>query len=109
MLRTAYDISWKSHLINKSLYGSLPLVSDVVRWKRLALAGHVARHDEPAGRLLLWCPEAKRRVGRPFVTLKAIIEEETGLKGNDLLVTMSNRGVWSSEFVNVSPLSFGIG
>jgi len=78
MLRTAYDISWKSHLTNKSLYGSLPLVSDVVRRKILALAGNVTRHDEPAGRLLLWCPEAKRR---PFVTLKAIIEEETGLKG----------------------------
>ena len=53
MLRAAYNISWRRHPKNKSLYGSLPRVSDVVRRRRLALAGHVTRHGEPAGRLLL--------------------------------------------------------
>ena len=109
MLRAAYNISWRRHPTNESLYGSLPHVSDVVRCRRLALAGHVTRHGKPAGRLLLWSPDAKRRVGRPYITLKAIIEEDTGLTGADLLTAMSDRGIWSPNFVNVSPPPAGIG
>ena len=109
MLRHAYNVSWKSHPTNKSLYGSLPRVLETVRQRRLALVGHVSRHDEPAGKLLLWTPNAKRRVGRPFITLKAIIEEETGLSGGELLAVMADRKRWQSEFVRVSPAPSGIG
>ena len=109
MLRSAYDISWKSHTTNKSLYKSLPRVSEVVKRRRLALAGHVTRHNEPAGRLLLWSPDANRRTGRPNITLKKIIEEETGLSGKELLSVMADRDLWTSGFVNVSPAPTGIG
>ena len=109
MLRTAYNISWRRHPTNKYLYGSLPCISDVVKRRRLSLAGHVTRHNEPAGRLLLWTPDAKRRVGRPYVTLKSIIEEDTGLTGSDLLAAMGDRGLWSSNFVNTSPPPQSIG
>ena len=63
MLRAMYDVSWRSHLTNK--YGNLPRISSVIRSRRLALAGHVTSHEEPATKLLLWSPDAKRRVGRP--------------------------------------------
>ncbi|XP_014664083.1 PREDICTED: uncharacterized protein LOC106806602 [Priapulus caudatus] len=109
MLRAAYNISWRHHLTNKSLYGSLPRISDVVRHYRLALAGHVIRHDEPAGRLLLWTPDTRRGVRRPYVTLKSVIERDTGLTGADLYAVMVNRGLWSSNFVNTSPTPHGIG
>ena len=109
MLRHAYDIIWKSHPTNKSLYGTLIRVSETVRQWRLTLAGHVSRHEEPAGRLLLWTPSAKRRIGRPFVTLKNIIEEETGLSGQDLLTAMADRQRWHLEYVHVSPEPSGIG
>ena len=109
MLRTAYNISWRRHPTNKSLYGSLPRISNVVKRRRLALAGHITRHNEPAGRLLLWTPDAKRRVGRPYVTLKSIIEMDTGLTGSDLLAVMNDRGLWSLNFVNASPMPQGIG
>ena len=69
----AYDISWKSYPTNKSLYGTLPRVSETDRQWRLTLASHVSRHEEPAGELLLRTPSAKRRIGRPFVTIKNII------------------------------------
>ena len=105
----AYNISWKSHPTNKSLYGSLPQVSETVRQRRLALVGHVSRHDEPAGRLLLWSPAAKRRVGRPCITLKSIIEEETGLSGQDLMAAMADRERWHQDYVRVSPEPSGIG
>ena len=63
MLRTIYNISWRDHVTNKSLYGHLPRICTVVKRRRLALAGHVSRHNEPAGLVLLWSPEVKRRVG----------------------------------------------
>ena len=109
MLTHAYDISWESHPTNKSLYGTLPRVSEKVRQRRLTLAGHVSRHEEPAGRLLLWSLSAKKRIGRPFFTLKNIIEEETNLSGQDLLTAMADRQRWHLEYVHVSPEPSGIG
>ena len=103
MLRMAYNISWKSHPINKSFYGSLPCVTETVRQRRLSLAGHVTRHEVPAGRLLLWTPPSKRRLGRPYITLKNIIEEETGLSGKDLLSAMADRQRWHLDYVCASP------
>ena len=50
MLRAIYNLSWMDHPTNASVYGSLPRISEVVRCRRLALAGHTARHNEPAGR-----------------------------------------------------------
>lgn len=109
MLRTIYNISWREHYTNKSLYGNLSRISLVVNRRRLALAGHVTRHDELAGKLLLWTPDAKRRVGRPYVTIKALLEKDTGLSGRDLLTAMKDRKYWCSNFVNASPPPEGIG
>ena len=52
MLRAVYNISWGDHVTNKSLYGRLPRISIVVKRRRLALAGHVSRHNETAGKVL---------------------------------------------------------
>ena len=70
MLRAALDVSWRSHISNKELYGPLPQVSAVVRSRRLRLAGHVVRHEEMAGQVLLWEPNEPRRRGRPSATLR---------------------------------------
>ena len=56
MLRAIYNISWRDHITNKTLYGSLPRISEVVKRRRLMLAGHVSLHEEPAGKLFLWSP-----------------------------------------------------
>ena len=52
MLRTIFNISWQDHITNAELYGSLPRISCVVRRRRLLLAGHTVRHDDPAGKVL---------------------------------------------------------
>ena len=57
LLRSAFDISLRNHPTIAEIYGKLPRISNVVRRRRLALAGHVSRHDEPAGELLIWIPE----------------------------------------------------
>ena len=54
MLPAIYHISWRDHITNKTVSGSLPWISEVVKRRRLMLAGHVSRHEEPAGKLLLW-------------------------------------------------------
>ncbi len=103
MLRSVYNpnISWRQHL--SLIYGNLPRIIFIVRQRRLKLAGHVLRHNEPAGKLITRRPDAPRRVGRPCVTLKSIIEEETGLAGKDSLTAMSDRKKLKEDFVNASP------
>ena len=107
MLRTVYNISWRDHITNKSLYGHLPRISTVVKRQQLALAGHVSRHNEPAGLVLLWSPEVKLRVGRPYITIKTLLEKDTGLSGTQLLAAMEDRASWLKNFVNVSRSSDG--
>ena len=104
MLHAVCNISWRDHVTNKSLYGRLPPISIVVKRQRFALAGHVSHHNEPAGKVLLWSPEVKRRVGRPHITIKTLLKNDTGLSGSQLLVAMEDRASWFENFVNV-PLS----
>eukprot|EP00058_Branchiostoma_floridae_P022424 XP_002607914.1 hypothetical protein BRAFLDRAFT_74864 [Branchiostoma floridae] len=94
MLRAALDVSWRSHISNKELYGPLPQVSAVVRSRRLRLAGHVVRHEEMAGQVLLWEPNEPRRRGRPSATLRKLMLEETGLEANELRSVMLDRNEW---------------
>ena len=91
MLRSAFDISWKNHPTIPEIYDKLSCISNVVCRRRLALAGHVSRHDEPTGKFLFWIPEENRRIGRPNITLRQIIEDDTGLNGDDLATAMSLR------------------
>ena len=103
MLRAVYNISWHDHVTNKSLYGRFPPISIVVKRRRLSLAGHVSRHNEPAGKVLLWSPEVKRRVGRPHITVKTLLENDTGLSGSQLLAAREDCASWFENFVNVPP------
>ena len=95
MLRAVQNVSWQQHLPNSVLYGALPPISTIIRQRRLRLAGHVYRHNEPASQVLLWNPEAPRRKGRPNMTLKTSIELETGLSGPSLSNTMLDRDSWA--------------
>ncbi|KAI8483123.1 hypothetical protein Bbelb_391420 [Branchiostoma belcheri] len=81
---------------NKELYNGLPLITQTIQNRRLALAGHVVRHEEMAAKVLLWQPDVKRRRGRPCLTLKKLIEEEVGLRDEELLSAMRDRATWIS-------------
>ena len=48
MLRKVQNISWKDKVTNNILYGSNPCLTEIIRRKRLSLAGHVSRHNELA-------------------------------------------------------------
>ena len=74
MLRRVQGISWSSHTTNKVLYGNLPFISEEIRRRRLGLAGHIMRHCQPATKAMFWEPEEKRKIGRPRITLRKVIE-----------------------------------
>ena len=94
-------------MTNTELYGSLPRVTDVIQQRRLALAGHVIRSEEPAGKLIFWLPEYKQRVGQPISTIRQLLLDETELQENELVSVMKNRDYWRKYFVKASPLSSG--
>ena len=109
MLRRIYNISWESHPTNKFLYGKLPKISSVIKRKRLALAGHIYRHNEPAAKVLLWSPDVNRRVGHPKFTLKSLLLQDTELSVEELSTVMMDRQCWRNNFVNASLIPAGIG
>ena len=101
MLRRVQNISWRDHVSNCTLYGKLKPISSIIRQRRLKLAGHVSRHNEPATQVLLWEPDdARRKVGRPRKTLKSVIEDDVGVQGRELKDLMLNRDVWRNVIMS---------
>ena len=94
MLRVVCNVPPTTRISNKDLYGNIPPISTTIRKRRLALAGHVARREEPASQLLMWSPDSKRKTGRPSTTLKTVILEDTGLTKIELNNIMKDREAW---------------
>ena len=42
----------------------------------------LTRHNEPAGRVLLWEPDVSKRLGDPTFIMKRTLENDTGLESN---------------------------
>ena len=49
LLRMALNISWKDKINNITLYNGLSRISEVIKERRLKLAGHLMRHDNKNG------------------------------------------------------------
>ena len=99
MLRIALNVSWKDHMTNDALYGSLPKVSTKIRERRLQLAGHCVRHQElTASQLILWDPKhGKSSRGRRKQTYIDCLKSDTGFTNiDDIKNCMLNRDVWRS-------------
>ena len=61
----------------------------------MQLVGHVLRGNEPATKLLLWEPEAtQRKRGRPCMTLKKVIERDTGMRKDEIVRLANDRVRW---------------
>ena len=65
LLRRAQSLSWKSHPTISQIYGKLPRVSSLVKYRRVQFAGHCFRaDDEVISSLLLWRPPYGQTKGR---------------------------------------------
>ncbi|XP_066285750.1 uncharacterized protein [Branchiostoma lanceolatum] len=62
MLLKVLNVTWEDRMTNSVLYGDLPRLSQKIRHRRMALAGHCVRHTElTASQLILWEPTEGRR------------------------------------------------
>jgi len=95
LLRSALNISWRDHVSNGTLYGSLPKVSIKIRERRMRLTGHCHRHNEEiASRLVLWQPDR----GRRKTTLINTLLDDTGCAStNELNTAMLDRDRWKAR------------
>jgi len=63
LLRKALNISYKDHIPNVTLNGSLPPISLTLHYRRLQFAGHCySRVDEPLHSILFFEPSGTFRV-----------------------------------------------
>ena len=93
LLRASLNINWRQRVTNKSLYGNLAKVSQLVRERRLRFAGHCYRaKDECISDLLLWRPKHGRRsVGRPAKTYVDLLGEDSNFKTEEIV---EDRVLW---------------
>ena len=98
MLRKVLNISWMQHLINNVLYGTLPQISQVIRTRRLKLAGHSFRqhHQQNVSDLVLWEPNhGTSKRGGCAKTYVDTLKEDTGCTSVEEIATcMEDRVVW---------------
>ena len=98
MLRKVKNVSWQEKMTNKTLYGKLKPVTQLIRDRRMGLAGHVYRdRTSPAHKTILWQPKhGSRSSGRPMTTLVDTLLRDTNLSSTaDLESCMKDRNVWS--------------
>ena len=97
LLRMAMGVSWKDHVTNEELYGSLPLVSLKIQERRMRLAGHCIRHEEEiASKLVLWEPlEGTRNRGVQPASYIDNLLRDTGVENTrELRSLMEDRTDW---------------
>ena len=96
MLRGVLGVSWRDHMTNKELYGSLEKVSNSLRVRRLRFIGHSwRRKDELISKVLLWEPNhGHRKKGRPLTTFTDQLRNDTGLTNQELMNIMDDRKEW---------------
>ena len=111
LLRSAFNISWKDHITNERLYGSIPKVSTKIKERRMRLCGHCFRHNEEiASKLVLWQPDRGRPSrGRRKTTLVDTLLDDTGCATrNELATAMLDRDSWKERIHEVRGLDFTI-
>ena len=103
LLRTALNVSWEDHITNRDLYQDLLPITEVIKERRLRFVGHCWRSkSELASKLILWDPShGKRSRGRPAITFIDQLEEDTGIRRNELPKLMDDRLHWKNLIIEV--------
>ena len=97
MLRSALNVSWKSHTTNKELYGDIPHITTKITVRRLSFAGHCKRAEGRSivSKLVTWQPtQGRRNKGRPKLTYVDLLQEDTGYEVSEIENSMQDRRFW---------------
>ena len=93
LLMRIQDLSWKNHPSKEQIYGKLPVVSALVRSRRVQFAGHCHRiKNDVISSLLIWSPKHHGR-GRKL-SYPDMIARDTNLHREDLKRAMQDREYW---------------
>ena len=97
LIRMILNISWRYNIHNKILYIGLPKISEVIRDRRMTIAGHYVRQkDEACHDLIFWQPiNGKRHRGRQPITFIDNLKNDTELDNvEEICNVMSDREDW---------------
>jgi len=100
LLRKALNISYKDHIPNIILYGSLPPTSSTLRSRRLQFAGHCFRRvEEPIHSVLFFEPADTFRPGGHVRTnyVKTLLRDSGLSTISDLSQAMASRNEWRDK------------
>ena len=111
MLRVVLNRSWKDKVKSVDLYGGLPRLSDVIKKRRLRLAGHAYRRSEEiVSKLVLWKPTHGYTCrGRPKLSFHQMLKKDAGVENIEELGTlMKDRDVWRKVVEGVASVSSSV-
>ena len=97
MLRVVHNVSWRDNIPNKTLYGDLQPISNVIRKRNLKLTGHTFRaKSSPVHSLVTWDPQhGVSSVERSNATFVDTLLRDTGMENaTQLEKLMENRAEW---------------
>jgi len=97
LLRKALNISYKDHIPNITLYGSLAPITSTLRSRQLQFAGHCFRRvDEPIHSVLFFEPDGTFRPGGHVRTnyVKTLLRDSGLSTISDLSQAMAPRDEW---------------
>ena len=100
MLKKVYNIKGITKISNERLYKGLSPVSDIIKARRLRLAGHTFRDKtSPAHLTVTWDPShGTLSRGRPAHTLIDTLLRDTGLENiRELECCMSEKKEWRNR------------
>ena len=98
LLRMASNISWKEKLTNDILYRGMHKILEIIKQRRMRLAGHCVRHpEEVAHNLILWIPKQGTRTrGRQSKTFIETQKHDFECEEDELRKLMMDREIWKS-------------
>ena len=96
----ASNISWKEKLTNDKLYRGMPKISEIIKQRRMRLAGHCVKHpEEVAHHLIIWTPKQGTRTrGRQSKTFIETLKHDCECEEDELRKLMMDREIWNSHF-----------
>ena len=97
-----YAVSTTQQHTIQQIYGNLARITTVVRQRRLKLAGHVTRHNEPARKLIAWRPDPQDALVALMLLSNLLLKRK--LVASERFVDSPVRAQkWKEDFVKTSP------
>jgi hypothetical protein len=93
MLRRVRGVTWRDHMTNEVLYDGRPRISETIRARMIAFAGHCWRSDQPVSKVMDWSA-GRKGAGRPKETFLSMLCKQTNLPRDEIRAQAQDREKW---------------